>query len=465
MAFQILKFKAREPLLNEPYTGVQWDSRMRTISTEIMRRIKQTPELVGMLDTVVTDHFQGPIDFFTPTGKSLGPTKFSQVKKFWRDAKVMQAFYGQGIDFFVDGSSFGWHVDRENLLTPKQKESIAKLKAINSQFNTTLKETLALPQRIGYLAASTVEINTDKYGETGYTQEAQGNTTNWKPEEVVHIKLMEFNGEARGFSGLKALIRETAVMFMLKENILAKLKNGGSPDNIISIMGNNIGFNRARFERLKTALESFSHLKKSHGNMPLDAEVKVWPLGTSLKDMEYRELAMFVISEFMLALGVPTSRVPFLMTGSGGTANKGELSANTEDAYQKKINNRRLNWEDRWNTVFEKAGFIFQFRRDNLQDEVRETQAAQQNIQKVISIQDSLAKSGKQLTTQAHLQFLSGKKRDVSEEDVEEMDKDLFMMRSSPSNMASQNSKPSNSITEGRSQFHTKFASNNGVSA
>jgi len=327
---------------------------------------------------------------------------------------------------------------------------------------------LSFPHRIGYLAASTTEIQTDRYGIIGYKQETQGLTAIWKPEQVVHIKLMEFNGEARGFSGLKSLIKEIAIMYLLKENISAKLQNGGSPDNIISVMGNNIGFNKARFQRLKIALESFSHLKKSHGNMAVDAEIKVHPLGTSLKDMEYRELAMFIVSEFMLALGVPTSRVPFLMTGSGGTANKGELSANTEDAYQKKINNRRLSWEDGWNTVLEKAGFIFQFRRDNMQDEVKETQASSMNIQKVISIQDSLMKAGKQLNLQSHLQMLSGKKVDIMEEDVEDIAMNSFSCNTTPTNGLTPppaSKKIDNPITEQRSQFHTKFASNNGVHA
>lgn len=52
--------------------------------------------------------------------------------------------------------------------------------------------------------------------------------------------------------------------------------------------------------------------------------------------MEYRELAMFLISEFLLAIGVPTTRVPFLMTGSGGAANSGNLAGDSEQSYQRK---------------------------------------------------------------------------------------------------------------------------------
>jgi phage portal protein BeeE len=248
-------------------------------------------------------------------------------------------------------------------------------------------------------------------------------------DEVVHIKLIDFNGEIRGMSPLKALTYEIATMFMLKDNIIAKIQNGGSPSYIISLKnGTGMGVNKSRFERLRTALESFSHLRKSHGNMPIDAEVNVHELGTNLKDMEYRELAMFVISEFALALGIPTSRVPFLMTGSGGSSNKGELSGNSEDSYQTKINSRRKQWEQAWNKVFRKAGFTFKFRRDNLQDDVRETQALNQNATYVSAVQNSLLKDGKKLKTSTLLAMLSGKKLNITEDDIEELSDDEKMM-------------------------------------
>ncbi len=398
-----------------------------------MWRIKETPELVSMLDTAVTDHFGGPTDFFDTNGRTLGTTKQKQVQTFWADQDVQgDAFYGQGFDMFVDGSSFGWHVSAGNLLTIKQKEAIAKLKTFDAGIGRFADEQSSMPRAMSYLAASTTTIKHDEFGEIYYVQEAGGKKVKWETDQIVHIKLMEINGEMRGFSSIKALIKEIAIMYMLKENIIAKLQNGGSADNIIGIKGAN-GVSRARFNRLQTALESFSHLKKSHGNMPIDAEVTVHPLGVGLKDMEYRELAMFVISEFSLALGMPTSRVPFLMTGSGGSSNKGELSGNSEDSYQTKINARRTKWENAWNKVFRKGGFTFKFRRDNLQDDVRETQASQQRATYVMATQTSLKMAGKQLTIQAHLAMLSGKKMDIGADDVEELDLEIIELQTEAS--------------------------------
>ena len=423
MALQLLSLgRVKQPLRNEPYAGTLFEDQIRFVTKNIIRRVKETPELVSMLDTAVTDHYLGPVDFFDTAGRTLGPTKMKQVKQFWADHNVQgEAFYGQGIDLFIDGSGFGWHVSANNILTTKQKEAIAKIKTFSIGMNQFVEEQSYIPRSISYLAASTVAIKHDEFGEIFYIQDAAGKRVRWEKDQVVHLKLMEFNGEIRGFTAMKALVREIAIMYMLKENIIAALQNGGSMDNIIALKGAN-GVSRARFKRLQTALESFSHLHKSHGNMPIDGEVTVHPMGTQLKDMEYKELAMFVISEFALAIGLPTSRVPFLMTGSGGSSNKGELSGNSEDSYQTKINARRMIHENAWNKVFRKAGFIYKFRRDNLQDDVRETQASQQRATYVMAMQNSLKMAGKQLTIQAHLEFLSGSKMNLAEDDIEEFD-------------------------------------------
>ena len=467
MALQLLKLKrVSQPLLNEIGSGIIFDDRHRFITEHIIDMIKKTPELIGMLDTVVTDHFQGPVDFFDADGKALGSTNLKRVKMLWEDKNVMNAFYGQGMDYFIDGSSFGWTVNVDNVLTQKQKEVLVRLKAISTNLFDSMQESISLPRVISYLAASTVEIVNDKVGIIKYIQNVGDSRVEWDPEQVVHIKLMEFNGEVRGFSGLKSLTKEIVLMYLLKENILAKMQNGGSPDYIISLVNSN-GVSKARFERLRTALESFSHLKKSHGNMPIDADVKVFPLGMDLKEMEYRELAMFIISEFALSLGVPTSRIPFMMTGAGGTSNKGELSGNSEDSYQKKINNRRCAWEREWNKVFRRAGFSFMFRRDNLQDDVRETQAATQRSAFVQGAMNNLRSIGKQLTVDAVLALLSGTKKNLDIDDLEDLDVELNteLTMGVGQGMGASNPGMKSRVSRDRSASKMRTASNNGVSS
>jgi len=470
MALQLISLgTSKQPLYNEYSNSPLFESRVQLISQNLYKRLKDSGELLSMLDTIVTDHFLGPVDFFDANGKPLGPTKSVQIQRFWEDNNVQsEAFYGAGLDLFTDGEGFGWHVSANSILSAKQKELIAKLKAIDIGVGKFAEEESNFPRKLSYLAASTTTIKHDATGILYYIQDAGGERVRWETDQVIPIKLMNFNGEVRGFSPLKALTKEIVMMYLLKENIMAKLDNGGSPDYIISLKGAN-GVSKARFERLRTALESFSHLRKSHGNMPIDAEVDAIPLGTNLKDMEYRELAMFLISEFALALGLPSSRVPFLMTGSGGTSNKGELSGNSEDSYQTKINARRSIWENAWNKVLRKAGFTFYFRRTNLQDDVRETQASTQRASYVSEVQNSLMKSQKKLTLQAHLQLLSGTKVNISEEDVEDMDMSLILNPIGESPIAGQggkmqpNNKSKSTVGQDFQASKEKTATNNGV--
>lgn len=479
MVLQLISLgRSKQPLLNEFSQGVFFESQMKSITDTLYKRIRQTPELLAMLDTVVSDHYLGPVDFFDPDGNPLGPTKLKQVRKFWSAEKVQsEAFRGQGFDFFVDGSSFGWHVNAMIKLKELGRSipyMVTKLKGLDLSLGRFAEEQSKMPRKVSYLAASTMTIKHDENGIVFYVQEAGGKKVRWDVDQVVHIK-QEFNGEVRGMSPLKALTKEIVMMFMLKENILAQLQNGGSMDNIISLVNAN-GSSKGRFERLRTAIESFGHLRKSHGNMPIDADVKVHPIGMSLKDMEYKELAMFAISEFALCLNLPISRVPFMMTGSGGSSSKGELSGTSEDAYQSLINTKRKAWEDGWNPVFRQGGFTFKFRRTNLQDDVRETMALGQNAAYVISVQESLMKAGLQLTEDSHLAMLSGKKKDLNSGDVKELDKSVLDMLSpnqppnSPAAGQGGSSQPSNKSSEGRvardvSASKSRTASNNGVSA
>lgn len=472
MAIQLVKLrKVKQPLRNEQSNSILFEDNLRFISAHLFNQIRQTPELLSMLDTAVTDHFLGPIDLFDVNGRTLGPTKLKQAEKFWQDNNVQcEAFSGQGMDYFVDGSSFGFHASALNSLPSKNKEMLmTKLKALPGGIGRFAEESANKPRKISYLAASTITIKHDASDILYYIQNAAGDKVRWETDQVVHIKLIEFNGEIRGMSPLKALTRDIVIMYMLKENITAMLQNGGSMDTIISLKGAN-GVSKARFNRLQTALESFSHLKKSHGNMAIDGEVQVHPMGIGLKDMEYRELAMFIISEFALALGLPTSRVPFLMTGSGGSSNKGELSGNSEDSYQSKINARRSNWENSWNKVFRKAGFTFKFRRDNLGDDVRETQASTQRAAYVSEVQTSLAKAGKQLTLAAHLALLSGTKMNINSDDVEKLEVQEDPMDQGAMAGAGGKMQPANKDSQGRvardvSDFKKRTATNNGVHA
>lgn len=451
------------PIINESgYHGSTNYLNTSQISSRIITEIRNMPELVGILDTVITDHFLGDIDYYAPDGlSSLGPTQMKRAMKFWADNNVMRIFQGLGMDYFV-GDAYAWAPTLNNQNPSAIKEMSQRFPSLKAMID----EEGSIPRKFGYVPGSSVTI---KYGLTDieyYEQNSQGVQIRFSPQEIVHLKCMEFNGEVAGMSGLKALAREVAMMYMLKENIIAQLDNGGVPDNII-FLKDGTRMSKAQFDRLRLSLESFSHIKKSHGNLAIDGDVGVHQLGVSLKDMEYRELAMFVVSEFLLAIGLPTTRVPFLMTGSGGAANKGNLAGDSEQSYQKKVNSRRLQWEHALNgQVFNKLGFSFKFRRDNLQDEVRETQATQMRYQGINDLLTVLQKSGKQLTQSSLLDMLSGVKKRILETDLEDFKMDpIQQAQQDAMGQSPKINGPKNNVQEANSRARVDNATNRGVNA
>ena len=451
------------PIINEPgYQGSSNFSNARYVAERIVREIRTTPELVGILDTVVTDHFLGEIDFYDPqTNRSLGPTQLKRAKEFWIKNDVTSVFQGLGMDYFM-GDAYAWAPS----LLSQNKEQVQSMISQYPQLKEMIKEKASEPKKFSYIPSSTTTIKYDLHKVLHYEQNAQGKIVMYSPDEIVHLKLIEYNGELNGLSGLKALAREIAMMYMLKDNILSQLDNGGSPDSIIYLK-NASSSSKARFERLKFSLESFSHIKNSHGNLAVDGDVGVHQLGASLKDMEYRELAMFLVSEFLLAVGLPTTRVPFLMTGSGGAANKGNLAGDSEQSYQKKMNNRRRMWELKLNSIFSKIGFSFKFRRDNLQDEVRETQATQMRYSSVSELQRILQSSGKQLRPDVLVEMLSGSKSNITTGDLEDFEMSqqvMGMEQLGSSNKPGENMKPvKNNVQDANSRARIDNATNRGV--
>lgn len=466
MVLQLLTPPKRttSPILNEPGFGSSSQfSQAQYIAERMIQEVKNTPELIGILDTIVTDHFQGELDYYDVDGFSALPIdKLKKVRDFVAEQCIMQKFQGIAIDYFM-GDAYVWHPTLTN------QGLLKEFSHFPPAIKAMVDEEAMKARKFDYVPASTMSIKYNLTDVEYYIQRAQGKEIKYMPDEITHLKLIEFNGEVQGMSGLKALAREIAMMFLVKENILSQLDNGGSPDSII-FLKNGTGVSARKFDRLKLALESFSHVKKAHGNLAVDGDVGVHQLGASLKDMEYRELAMFLVSEFLLATGLPTTRVPFLMTGSGGTANKGNLATDSEASYQKKINNRRLQWEHKLNSrVFKPLGFTIKFRRDNMQDEIREVQATQMRYTGVRELMDILSQAGKTLTDTALIDMLSGVKVRLFEKDLTELKIVTGQPNESSSSLfppgQSPVTPPPSNVSNKRSEGRKNNATNRGVSS
>ena len=62
--------RSKQPLYNEYSNNVMFESMLHHVSKNLFRRIRDSPELLSLLDTAVTDHFLGPVDFRKAIGAS-----------------------------------------------------------------------------------------------------------------------------------------------------------------------------------------------------------------------------------------------------------------------------------------------------------------------------------------------------------------------------------------------------------
>jgi hypothetical protein len=114
---------------------------------------------------------------------------------------------------------------------------------------------------------------------------------------------------------------------------------------------------------------------------------------------------------------------------------------------------------------------LFRFRRDNLQDDVRETQAATQRGAFVQSVISNLKMVGKQPTTETILELLSGTRKNIEMDDIEDVDLDLQQTMQDPMNPNYQNEANSSGtamksrVSRDRMASKMRTASNNGVSS
>jgi hypothetical protein len=442
----------QRPLLNSmPYTGTISASKVAAFNTQyrtFMRRFKQSPELYGIINILVTDIIGDRPKFVSPDGLPLGRNKRLQAEKFWKKNRIKETLKAILFDEFVTGDGYGWKgkisiEDKEAFVKKvlaQYKEYLGSEEYSKLYIKTMMDEDLKLTKKFDYIPSSTVNIESNLYDITGYVQVSNGVTKFFKPEEVIHFRLNTIDGNVQGYSPVEALMRELALLYFVKGNMLAYLENGGRPDLLFTLK--NAQPNSDMFNNFAQQLRAFKQLENSHGGLLGTGEVMVTDLSFGKqKDMEYQNLALWLMSGMLFAFGIPVSRVPFLI---GKAATGGDSGGMAESGYQSMISEKQDEIEDLLNyQMFEEMGWHIRLPRHYKQDEVREAQTFSMNADTVTKLQSIYMKQGKKLTTDKINMLLN-----VCDDDLEEMSPDEQMMNN-PMNamsMRNQNMLDNNSV-------------------
>lgn len=395
------------PVLNQvPMSSNNSSSRFggyNTLSKRFWNYYRTTIEFKSIINIVLTDIFGDRPSFVKPDGSPLGRNKRLEAERNWRNDRQKETLKAIGRDAAITGDGYGFI----SKLTPNERMTAAKeiAKSIRHKFSfkestdsiaikISQDEDMKKPKGLDYIAATTVEPITDNYDVLGYTQNANGIVSNFGIDEVIHVRWETGDGKISGLSNAEALIKEFALIWFTKGNMLSYMENGGSPGKLFTLKNAEVG--TPAYNRFVEQMQSFKDTRNRHGTFIGTGEISVNDLDLTPKDMEYENLSLYVTSCFALAYNIPVSRIPFLI---GKAATGGDSGGMAEAGYWNMISEKQDMFEDLFNSqYFEKLGYCVRFNRKYKQDEVREAQTLSMNTGTFVQINNELSKNGKRLS-------------------------------------------------------------------
>ena len=419
----------KRPLINQFPIGTTAHS-SRGISTNLTQKtqfwrwFRTRPELNSPVSIRVDDTITD-VDFFAPDGTTLGRNKRMESEKFWEDNQLHERFKSVQFDRLTTGSGFFWI----GKLSEKQLKEICRkvtghwnLKELpiieRLLYKAAKDEDLRKPRVVDYVASSTVQIEHDRFDVTRYIQQFSGWTAEFDPKDIVHIPLHRIDGKVDGFTPIESLWYELTLLWAIKENMLAYMRNGGVPSRIF-VLPDEIA-NSDNHQWLTQVLMDKGVLENRHGNLVLTGNVDVKELEEKMKDMEYKELALYVTSNIAFALRVPVTRIPYLI---GSAATKSDGGGMAEQGYWSMIDSDMRTLEIAANNqIFRKLGFIIKFKRRYKLDDLREAQALNFKVDALTKVQLELKNQGLKLTKDKLREIL-----DLSSNDTEKMTSEEMM--------------------------------------
>lgn len=442
------KAPKNRPMLNEvPYTqkngGIRTPSNPQLKKKQFVDWFMTRPELCAPVTIRVNDTIKD-VEFYDVDGSPLGRNKYIQAMKFWNDNQLYKRLKSYQFDRIITGSGFLWKGSASNMRGAKKEDYIKNMKQIATRtarqalggiqtrevdmladklFLRAMDEDLRKVRIVDYIASSTVRIEHDGYDVLSYIQVNGVNTETFSPEEIIHTPFMDVNGKVDGFTPIMSLGYEMVLVWAIKENMLSYFRNGAVTGKMI-ILPDEIA-NSENFKWLKAELMNNGILENRHGHLLLTGNIDVKDLEDGLKDMDFENLFLHIKSNVANALLVPLSRMGDLAS-SGGGSDAGGLS---DSGYWSSIeSDQRVIEMDLNSQLFNSLGFSIKFKKPYKIDEVREAQAAVQNISFILQADNGLRNSHKKrLKLESYLNMISGNSREISISDVEDLPKDMQM--------------------------------------
>lgn len=421
--------RKHRPMLNESKSAVTDTAIGWNISTvlkqkqQFWRWFKGRPELNSPV-LIRTDDTIGEVEFFGKTGDAIGRNKRIEAENFWNANYMYERLKSMQMDRLTTGSGFLWkgkHNEKtaQKIISKALKEfNFNGINLKESDLKTYLDEDLRRVRTIDYIPSSTMLIEHDRYDIQRYTQWVLAETQHFSPDEILHIPLLRADGKVDGWTPVSSLSYELVLIWAIKENMMSYIRNGGSMAKIFVLPEENA--NSINHQWLKQELSNLGAIQNRHGNMILTGKVDMIDVENKIKDMEYKELALYATSNIAYALRVPVGRIPYLI---GKAQSDGDAGGLAESGYWSMIESDQRTIEMHLNPLLAKEfGFTIRFKKQYKINDLRDAQALTYRIDGLSKMQEELAKKQLSLTESKMLELLM-----ISSNEVEKL-KDIPML-------------------------------------
>lgn len=221
------------------------------------------------------------------------------------------------------------------------------------------------------LPSSTLKAQFNRNGDVyQWIQKVGVRFQTFTPDEILHFRLMRLDGKFYGFSPMASILKEMDILANVKDYARYFFEKGGVP-NFMFILKNETP-NSENFKQFKKSLQLFASLANKYKSLVVTGEVEAKELNRMTKDMEFRELAVYLSHVLIMTWGVPSSRLTDVGLGLRINTRGSTISV---EGYYRKISYLQDLIEDLINMhILAQFKVHMHFKKTYLQDEIREVQ-------------------------------------------------------------------------------------------
>lgn len=390
----------------------------------IFKRIKNSPEIISIMQAVVDDILGSGIKRFNYVGRTdnaenPGARSVKDAKQFWMQNKEVIAEYLMDGMAFGDGYLYKKGLDEEQANQVirsyvKNNYSFEKEKYEEKAADILLKQAqddIEGTEELSVVPASTVLHDIDEFGNIDrYVQRVNGEEYDLDPDRVVHHSYLSLNGQTYGFTPVSAMFAELDMLANAKDYNGVRFDNAAVPNKVFKLP--NDGPEGQNFEMVKETVKKYRQLKNKHRDLVLTGDIEIEDLNDT-NDVEFKELIQMLQRILVMAWGVPPSRVGGVMGNDGATE-----SAMAQEGYNKRI--KRM--QDKHQTILNNQIFepMFNVRVElNDPDIKSEIRRAEKDLRKTEVVKQQMAMG--LMNEQEAMDYL-GKRPDQIAGDMDEQD-------------------------------------------